>query len=242
MQIDLLAIGAHPDDIELSCGGTVARCVKLGYRVGIVDLTRGEMSTRGTPALRKKEADQAARILGVQMRRNLKLPDGKIALSRDNLIEVIRLYRLFRPRVLLMPHWQERHPDHVHAHHLCREAWFYSGLRKIVTRVRGRVQEPWRPAHYFHYMQKYEFSPTFIVDVSDVFNLRMASIRAHRSQFYDPGSKDPDTLLSQKFFLDFVETRARYFGQSIGAAFGEPFYSVEPVGVKDILSLMVFGG
>lgn len=241
MQLDLLAIGAHPDDIELSCGGTVARCVKLGYKVGIVDLTKGELSTRGTRALRQKESDAAARILGVRMRENLGLPDGRIDTGRDSLLKLITLYRSYRPRVLLIPHWHERHPDHVHAHHLCREAWFYSGLRKIVTRLRGKAQDPWRPDHYFHYMQKYEFAPTFIIDVSEVFALRMDSIRAHRSQFYDPHSKDPETLLSQKFFLDFIETRARYYGGSIGVQYGEPFFSVEPIGVKDILGLQVFG-
>jgi bacillithiol biosynthesis deacetylase BshB1 len=242
MQLDLLAIGAHPDDIELACGGTVAKCARLGYKVGVVDLTGGELGTRGSRSIRLREAAAAGRILGVHLRENLGLPDGRFEVNEQNRLKVIRLYRKYRPKIILIPHWHERHPDHVHAHYLCREAWYYSGLRKIQTTLGGEKQEPWRPPNYFHYMQKYDFPPSFIVDITSVYSQRMDAIRAHKSQFYDPESKDPDTLLSQKSFFDFIETRMKYFGHQIGARYGEPFYSVDPVGTEDIFSLQIFKG
>ncbi|MBI5217172.1 MAG: bacillithiol biosynthesis deacetylase BshB1 [Ignavibacteriae bacterium] len=242
MQLDILAIGAHPDDVELSCGGTVAKCVKLGYSVGIADLTRGETGTRGTARIRAKEALDAANILGVNIRENLDLPDGRFEVTEKNRLKVVQLYRKYRPKILLIPHWHERHPDHVHAHHLCREAWFYSGLAKINTTLNGKKQLPWRPNNYFHFMQKYEFEPSFIVDISDVYELRVAAIKAHKSQFYNPESSEPETFLSQKSFLDFMETRMKYYGTKIGVKYGEPFYSVEAIGVKDFSSLVLFKG
>ncbi|TAK53208.1 MAG: bacillithiol biosynthesis deacetylase BshB1, partial [Bacteroidetes bacterium] len=207
MNLDILAIGAHPDDVELSCGGTVAKCVQQGYKVGILDLTEGETGTRGTARIRAKEAEDAAKILGVSLRENLGLPDGSFEVNEKNRLKVIQIYRKYRPKILLLPHWHERHPDHVHAHYLCREAWFYSGLAKIETKLNGKKQEPWRPHQYFHFMQKYEFEPSFIIDISDVYETRVAAIKAHKSQFYNPDSKEPETFLSQKSFLDFMETR-----------------------------------
>jgi len=242
MKLDILAIGAHPDDVELTCSGTLAKSVKLGYKVGIMDLTEGELGTRGNSKIRAAEARDAARILGVQVRENLRLPDGNIEINQTNLLKVVRIYRTYRPEVLLIPHWHERHPDHVHAHHLCREAWFYSGLRKMETKSDGKRQEPWRPNNYFHFMQKYQFTPSFIVDITDVFDIRMKAIRAHRSQFYDPSSKEPGTILSKKEFLEYIDARARYYGEMIGARYGEPFYSADPVGVEDLLRLRFFKG
>lgn len=241
MNLDLLAIGAHPDDAELTCSGTLAKCKKLGYKTGIIDLTRGELGTRGNDAIRSKEAAAAARILGC-VRENLQLPDGHIEVNERNIKKLIQLLRKYRPKIILIPHFYERHPDHVHAHHLCREAWYYSGLRKIETKLRGKKQEPWRPQNYFHYMQWQEFVPTFIVDISEVYEKRLAAIRAHKSQFYNPRSREPQTLLSQQSFLDYVEARATYFGYRIGATYGEPFYSVEPVGIADLFDLKTFRG
>lgn len=242
MEIDILAIGAHPDDVELTCSGTLAKSVRLGYNVGIVDLTEGELGTRGSRTIRIKEASTAAKILGVHMRKNLRLPDGHIEVNQKNLLKIIQLYRTYRPKIILIPHWHERHPDHVHTHYLCREAWFYSGLVKIETKFDGKKQHPWRPHNYFHFMQKYQFTPTFIVDISDVYDIRMEAIKAHKSQFYNPASNDPDTLLSRKSFLDLIETRAKYYGHQIGVKYGEPFYSVEPIGVSDIFGLKFFKG
>lgn len=242
MQLDILAICAHPDDIELSCGGTVAKCVKFGYKVGIIDLTEGELGTRGNRLIRRQEAVAAAKVLGIHVRENLKLPDGNIELSMENRLALIKVFRKYRPRTLLIPHSHERHPDHVHAHHLAKEAWFYAGLAKIKTRLAKRTQEPWRPGHYLHFMQRYEFTPSFIVDVSDVFDIRMKAIRCFKSQFFDAQSQEPETLLSQKSFLELIETRAKYFGQQIGAAYGEPFYSTEPIGIADLAAIKLFRG
>jgi len=242
MKLDLLAIGAHPDDVELSCGGTVAKCVKRGYKVGIIDLTEGELGTRGNRTIRKNEAKEAAKILGVEIRENLRIPDGGIEINKKNLSKVIEIYRKYRPEIILIPHWQERHPDHVHAHYLCREAQYYAGLRKIKINTYGKKLTAWRPGKYLHYMQKYEFIPSFIVDISDVYEIRVAAIKAHKSQFYDPNSMEPETFLSSQTFLDFMETRMKYYGQQIGVAYGEPFYSVEPIGVEDIFGFKMFKG
>ena len=241
MELDILAIGSHPDDVELCCGGTLAKSVRLGHRVGILDLTEGELGTRGTRSIRAKEAAKAAKILGA-VRENLGLPDGNIEVTQKNILKLTTVFRKYRPKFLLIPHFDERHPDHVHAHHLCKEAWFYSGLRKIKTKLRGKDQQPWRPATFLHYMQWYEFVPSFIVDITNVYETRVASIKAHSSQFYDPQSKDPQTILSQRSFLDFVQARARNYGMKIGAMYGEPFYSVETVGISNLFDLKMFRG
>jgi bacillithiol biosynthesis deacetylase BshB1 len=238
MNLDILAIGAHPDDIELCCGGTLAKLVKAGKKAGIIDLTEGELGTRGSRTQRVREASAAATILGC-VRENLRIPDGSIEVNRPNVRKMITMIRKYRPRMILIPHWHERHPDHVNAHHLCKEAWFYAGLRKIPTTLNGKRQEPWRPDNYVHFMQWYEFTPSFIVDISAVYETRLKAIKAHRSQLYDPASTEPVTKLSDSTFLEFVETRAKYYGAKIGVRYGEPFYSVEAVGVRDPLDLVL---
>jgi bacillithiol biosynthesis deacetylase BshB1 len=236
MKLDILAIAAHPDDIELSCAGTLVKAAREGMHTGIVDLTQGELGTRGTKQIRAREAEEAAHILGLATRRNLKMPDGNIELNQKNLRTLITLLRELRPRILLIPYFNERHPDHMHAHHLAREAWFYSGLAKFNIKKRNGAQA-FRPDNFFSFMQKFEFVPSFVVDVSDAFDLRMKSIRAHRSQFYNPKSKEPETLLSKPEFLEEIETRALYYGQMIGVKYGEPFYSYVPIGIKSIFDL-----
>lgn len=239
MKLDVLAIGAHPDDIELCCAATLAKLKLQGKTFGILDLTEGELGTRGSRAIRKKEAANAANILGVSTRINLGLPDGNIDVNQKNIRKIIQIIRLYRPTVILIPHWEERHPDHEHAHRLCREAWFYSGLEKISTSLRGKRQEPFRPAKYFHFMQKYEFQPTFIVDVSDVYETKQRSLLAYESQFYNPTSKERETILSSKLFLESIYARDRHFGSLINVAYGEPFYSVEPLGLHTFFDLMM---
>ncbi len=239
MKLDVLAIGAHPDDIELSCAATVAKLVKSGKKVAIVDLTQGELGTRGSKAIRKQEAESAAKILGVEFRDNLKIPDGNIELNRKNIASVMEVLRTFQPTVILFPHSLERHPDHEHAHRLCKEAWFLAGLEKISTRVQGKKQEPFRPKKYFHYMQKYEFTPSFIVDVSDVYELKTKALSAFESQFYNPHSKERETLLSSKLFLESIRARDIHHGSLINTAFGEPFYSIEPIGIDSFFDLVV---
>jgi len=240
MELDILAVGAHPDDVELCCGGTLVKAVRHGRRVGIIDLTEGELGTRGSREIRAKEAAAAAKILGA-VRENLSLPDGNIEMHQKNILKLVSVYRKYRPKCILIPHYEERHPDHVHAHYLAKEAWFYSGLRKMKTKFRGKDQEPWRPLAMFHYMQWYEFVPSFVIDITDVYETRLASIKAHRSQFHDPASKDPQTILSHPSFLKFIEARAITHGMRIGVAYAEPFYSIGPVGVADILELKVSG-
>ncbi len=242
MNVDVLAIGAHPDDIELSCGGIVAKLVRQGYKVAIADLTRGELGTRGTKEIRAREAAEAMKVLGVSERRNLQIPDGNIEKSHSNLLKVITLIRELRPNVLLIPYAIDRHPDHMHAHTLCKEAWFYSGLEKIKTELDGKVQTPHRPHHYFEFMQWYEFSPSFIVDISETWTIKQAAIKAHASQFHNPSSKEPETKLSQPEFLEMVEVRARYYGERIGVRYGEPLYSWTPIGVQDPLQLVLLKG
>jgi len=242
MQADVLAIGAHPDDIELSCGGTIAKLVLDGHKVALADITQGELGTRGTKEIRAKEALDAAKLLGVGTRRNLKIPDGSIEMSQANLKKVITLIRELRPRIMIIPHSIERHPDHVHAHTLCKEAWYYSGLRKIETSLDGEPQKPHRPDNFFEFMQWYEFTPSFIVDISDTFETKMKAIKAHSSQFYNPESKDPETLLSRPEFLERIKTDCEYYGKKIGVRYGEPFFSWTPLGVKTIFDFVLSKG
>ncbi len=237
MKLDILAIGAHPDDVELSCGGTVARLARLGYSIGLVDVTEGELGTRGTREIRAAEAAESARILGVACRDTLRLPDAGIEVTRPNIDALIRVIRLHRPDVLLIPHPVDRHPDHEHTHVLAREAWFYSGLRKIVTEHEGAVQEAHRPRSYYHFMQWFEFVPSFIVDVTETFDQRIEAMRAFRSQFYDPQSTEPATILSTPEFLEMIRTRAEYYGDRIGVRYGEPFYSPAALPIQDLFTL-----
>ncbi len=238
MKLDVLAIGAHPDDIELSCAGTVASMVKQGKKVGILDLTDGELGTRGTKAIRKKEAEASSAVLGVTVRESLQLPDGNIDVNQVNIKKVIQVIRHYQPSILLFPHWMERHPDHEHAHRLCREAWFYAGLEKISTKFQGKEQEPHRPKKYFHFMQKYEFQPSFIVDVSHVYEIKRNSLFAFGSQFYDPKSKERETLLSSKIFLESIFARDKHYGSLINVEYGEPFYSIEPLGFNSLFDIL----
>lgn len=238
MKLDVLAIAAHPDDIELACSATLVKLRHQKKRIGIVDLTEGELGTRGSRQIRKKEAERSSRIIGVHSRDNLRIPDGNIEVTTSNITKLIQLIRLYQPTILLIPHWMERHPDHQHAHTVCREAWFYSGLEKIRTSFRGRKQEPFRPKKYFHYMQKYEFIPSFIIDVSDVYSEKKKSLEAFSSQFYNPKSKERETILSSQLFLESIYARDRHFGSMISAEYGEAFYSIEPIGLDSMFSLL----
>lgn len=237
MKIDVLAIGAHPDDIELSCAATVAKLVRKGYTVGILDLTEGELGTRGTRTLRRKEADAAAEILGVEFRTNLRLPDGNIEVNRTNVKKVMQQIRAHAPSILLYPHWLERHPDHEHANRLCREAWFYAGLEKMKTMLNGNAQEPHRPKKCYHFMQKFEFTPSLIVDVSDVYDIKKQALAAFGSQFHNPKSSERETLLSSATFLDHVYARDLHFGSLINTTYGEGFFAVEPIGVDTLFDI-----
>ncbi len=237
MKLDVLAIGPHPDDVELSCGGTIIKLVKQGRTVGLLDLTAGELGTRGSAQKRAHEAEEAARIMGVATRLNLGLPDGNIENTSENRLKLIRVIREARPEILLFPYFVDRHPDHEHAHLLCREAWFYAGLEKIRSDYHGKDQEPYRPRAYYHYMQWHEFPPSFIVDITDEFEQRMKVMRAFKSQFYDPASSERETVLSRPEFLEMLRTRLEYYGDKIGVKYGEPFASPHAIRVDDLLAL-----
>lgn len=243
-KLDVLAFGAHPDDVELCAGGTICALTGRGYRVGIVDLTRGQLGSRGTPELREEEANHASEILGLTARENLGMMDGAIENSRDHQLRIIRALRTYRPHLVLIGSFECRHPDHEAGARLCADAFFYSGLRKIVTRdAKGQEQEPWRPHHVLHYMQAIAFEPTFVVDVSDVWAQRIEALKAFKSQFHNPeyesSDVEPETFVSNEGFFKWIEARARTYGYRIGAAHGEPFlYRHGPVGVKDLLAVL----
>lgn len=241
----VLALAAHPDDVELCAGGIVCALTGQGHRVGIVDFTRGELGSRGTPEQRLEEADAAGEVLGISARHNLGLPDGDIpntAASRASLIAYVRRYR---PRVVLINAPECRHPDHCAAARLSTDALFYSGLRKIETTdpETGEPQEPWRPQHVLHYMQSVPFVPTLVVDVTDVWEQRTRALQAFRSQFfnpdYTPSDDEPETFISNPAFFEWVEARARTYGYSVGATFGEPLlYRHGPIGTADLMGML----
>lgn len=242
--LDVLALAAHPDDVELCAGGTVCLLVQQGYRVGIADFTRGELGSRGTPEGRLEEAAAAAEIIGLSARENLGIPDGAIDNTEEHRRRVIRVVRRHRPHVVLINAPECRHPDHGAAARLAADALFYSGLRKIeTTEDDGTPQEPWRPHHVLHYMQSLEFDPTFVVDVSSVWEQRIRALQAFASQFYNPGYEagedEPETFVSNKGFFDWIEGRARAYGYKVGATYGEPFlYRHGPVGVTDLMTTL----
>jgi len=224
MKLDALFIGSHPDDIELTCGGTVCKLVKSGKKVGILDLTKGELSTRGNLTQRKKETENATKVLGIAVRKNLGLKDGDIQNTSANRLKLIKIIRELQPEIVFAPYQSDRHPDHINASNFIREAVFYSGLRKIVT---GK-QSAFRPKKVFYYRHAYEIPISFIMDVSDVFEKKLKAIKCYDSQFYNPKFKnEPETYISSKRFLDDIIVRAKFFGFKIGVEYGEPFFCYE---------------
>ena len=237
-QLDILAFGAHPDDVELSCGGTIAKEVSLGKKVGIVDLTRGELGTRGTAEIRDKEAKQAASILGVSMRENLGFRDGFFKNDEANQLEIIKILRKYRPKLVLCNAQTDRHIDHGRAALLIHEASFLSGLRKIDTVVDGTPQKPWRPSQVYHYMQWNSDPCDFVVDISEFVDKKMAAILAYGSQFYDEKSKEPETPISSQQFLDSIQNRAADLGRMIGVGYAEGFTTQRQLAVAQISDLI----
>lgn len=238
MKLDILAFGAHPDDVELGCGGTIAMQIAKGSSVGIVDLTMGQLGTRGTTEVRMKEADASASVLGVAVRENLKMEDGFFvndALHREKVIQMIRKYR---PRIVLANAVSDRHPDHGKGADLLYEACFYSGLRKIETALDGEKQEAWRPELVMHYNQDYYHEPSVVIDISDYFETKLEAIMCFSSQFYDPNSDEPETPISGPEFMDLVHLKAIAAGRLIGKTYGEAFVTKRPVGVADVRDLL----
>ncbi|MEQ9262743.1 MAG: bacillithiol biosynthesis deacetylase BshB1 [Owenweeksia sp.] len=237
MKLDILAFGAHPDDVEISAGGTMARQTQLGYSCGIVDLTRGDLGTRGTPELREKEAQAAAAIMGVKVRENLRFRDGFFRNDEEHQLHIIRLIRKYRPEIVLANAPVDRHPDHGRAGELVKTASFLAGLRKIETLEEGKVQEAYRPRLVLHYIQFQNLKPDIILDIGDTQSIKMKAIQAYGSQFYDPDSKEPKTVISSKGFLESIEYRSKDLGRLIGTAYGEGFVSAQDVGITDLLHL-----
>lgn len=244
--LDVLALAAHPDDVELCAGGTVCLLARQGYRVGIVDLTQGELGSRGTPEGRLQEATEAARIIGLAVRENLGLPDGGLADTAEQRLAVIRVIRRYRPHIVLINAPECRHPDHSAAAQLATSAIFFAGLRRIETfDEQGNPQQPWRPHHVLHYMQAVPFDPTLVVDVTEVWPQRLEALQAFRSQFYNPdyvpSEDEPETFVSNPTFFQWIEARARTYGYQIGAVYGEPFlYRHGPFGVRDLMAVLQY--
>ena len=223
--LDILAIAAHPDDTELCCGGTLAALVEQGKKVGVIDMTRGEMGSRGTPEKRMQESQNAAEIIGLDIRENLGLPDTELQNTPQYRQKIIQKIRTYRPHVCLVGAPSDRHPDHGNATQLALDAIFYSGLVKINSDdTDGNSQNPWRPSHILHYMQDRPFEPDIVFDISDTFETKKKGIKAFDSQFdvENPGD-EPETYISGKRFFEGIEARARHFGHLIGATYGEPF-------------------
>lgn len=232
MQLDIIAFGTHPDDIELFCGGTLIKLTRKGMRTGVIDLTRGELGTRGDVETRSREAEKAAGIMGLQHRENLGLPDGSIRNTTENRQPVIRVLRRYRPAAVLIPFPSDRHPDHVAASALLEDAVFYSGLKRIESGA-----EPFRPSLVVYYYHHEISGPTLVVDISAEFPGKMDAVRAYGSQFYNPDSQEPETYISSRAFLESIEIRARYFGFQVGVSHGEPFYCKQPFNPDNLLGL-----
>jgi len=223
MKLDILAIGAHPDDVELGCAATVAKEISLGKKVGILDLTRGELGTRGSAEIRDNEANEAAKILGVSIRENLAFADGFFVNDKEHQLEVIKVIRKYQPQIILCNAVDDRHIDHVKGSNLVSDSCFLSGLRKVETKLDGTDQNEWRPKHVYHYIQWKNLQPDFVVDVSGFIDKKMEAVQAYSSQFYDPNSKEPVSPISSKNFLDSIRYRAQDLGRLIGVEAAEGF-------------------
>lgn len=223
MKLDILAFGAHPDDVELGCGATIAKEISLGKKIGIVDLTRGELGTRGTAEIRDEEAAAAAKILGVSIRENLRFRDGFFVNDEKHQLEIIKMIRKYQPEIVLCNAVDDRHIDHSKGSKLVSDACFLSGLRRIETELNGENQEAWRPKLVYHYIQWKNIEPDFVVDVTGFVGKKVDAIMAYSSQFYEPNSNEPITPIATKNFLDSLTYRSQDLGRLIGTDFGEGF-------------------
>ncbi len=238
MKLDILVFAAHPDDAELACSGTILKYTSEGKKVGVVDLTQGELGTRGSAELRAEEATASAEILGLAIRENLGLRDGFFLNDEVNRLKVIEAIRKYQPEIVLANAYSDRHPDHGRASELINDAVFLSGLTKIETQLDGRGQKPWRPRLLLHYIQDRYIQPDILIDITPYWEQKLASIRAFRSQFFDPKSKEPDTYISSPDFLNALEARCREFGKSIQVTYAEGFTSKKLLGVKSLFDLL----
>ena len=239
MKLDILALCAHPDDAEISCAATLAKHISLGYKAGVIDLTRGELGTRGTPEIREKEATEAAKILGLTVRENLNLRDGFFGNAEEEKLKIISAIRKYQPQIILTNAVTDRHPDHGRAAELVRTCCFLAGLKKIATTTQaGEEQQEWRPRSVFHFIQSQYIKPDFVVDVSDFWARKMNALKAFKSQFHNPDSSEPETFISNPGFLKLIESRGHELGYSIGVKYGEGFTIDHHLGVENLFHLI----
>jgi len=237
-KLDILAFGVHPDDVELGCAGTILASVAEGKKVGIIDLTRGELSTRGTVETRNVEAADAAKVLGVEIRENLEMADGFFENNEENKRKIIIALRKYRPEIVLANAPEDRHPDHGRSSKLVSEAAFLSGLRKVNSVHEGVSQEAWRPKYVFYFIQDRYLTPAFLVDISEFHDKKLESIACYKTQFYNPELDEPQTYLSTPVFMESVKARAVNFGKRIGVKYAEGFISEKAIGIKSFDSLI----
>jgi bacillithiol biosynthesis deacetylase BshB1 len=240
MNLDVLIFTAHPDDAELAMGGTIALMTISGIRVGVIDLSQGEMSTRGTIETRKQETVLATEILGLTFRENLKLPDGNLRPDDKYIRDVVRCIRKYKPKIIFGPYFEDRHPDHEGVSKIVKSAMFFCGAGRYVSIDDNKEQTAYRPSKLFYYMQAYKFKPSFIIDITDYFEIKMKSVYAYKTQFYDPSSTEPATYISDPKFVKYLEARSRFYGFQIGKEYGEPFFSEDDVELS-ILNLLKEG-
>ncbi|MDW3209876.1 MAG: bacillithiol biosynthesis deacetylase BshB1 [Reichenbachiella sp.] len=238
MKLDVLVFAAHPDDAELSCGGTILSLIASGKKVGLVDFTRGEMGTRGTPEIRDAEAEAASEILGLTIRENLKFQDVYFKNDDEHVLEVVKKIRQYQPDVILANAIADRHPDHGKGAQVVKRATFLAGLKNVKTDLEGKAQENWYIKNLYHYIQTDFHKPNFVVDVSDFWETRMEAVRAYKSQFFDPSGESSNTLISTPEFMELIEARGREFGMSIRVKYGEGFIADRMPGVSDLTSLL----
>jgi bacillithiol biosynthesis deacetylase BshB1 len=238
MKLDILVLAVHPDDAELGCSGTILKHIAEGKKVGIVDFTRGELGTRGSAEIRDKEAADSAKILGLHARENLKFRDGFFSNDEAHQLEIIRMIRKYRPEIVLANAVHDRHPDHGRAGDLANDACFLSGLSKISTQLDGKEQEAWRPGLMLQYIQDRYIRPDIIIDITPYMETKIASIKAYRTQFFNPDEDGPETYISSPDFFESVIGRAREFGKSIGTTYAEGFTSRKLLGVDSLFNLL----
>ncbi len=231
MKVDILAFGVHPDDLELGCGGTLIAAIAEGKKVAVVDLTRGELGTRGSAEIRTEEALNAGKVIGVSVRENLDMKDGFFQNDEENIRKVIVAIRKYRPTVVLCSAPEDRHPDHGRSAKLISDAAFLSGLRKIETKQNGEVQQQWRPANVFHYIQDRYLKPDFVYDISPHFEQKMKAVLCYTTQFNATDTKEPSTYISTPDFLDVIKARALMFGKRIGVTYAEGYITQKMVGI-----------
>ena len=238
MKLDILAFGAHPDDVELGCGATIAKEISLGKKVGVVDLTRGELGTRGSADLRDLESENAAKVLGIAVRKNLGFADGFFINDRKHQLEIIKMIRKYQPDIVLCNAIDDRHIDHPKGSNLVSDACFLSGLLKIETELEGESQQKWRPKQVFHYIQWKNIKPDFVVDVTGFINVKEKAVLAYSSQFYDPNSNELETPITSKNFIESIKYRAQDLGRLIGVDYAEGFNTERYVAVENLSKLI----